>query len=129
MKIKYLLIIVLVFSFAAFLCFSEELEELCISNGTGFSIYKLHISPSNEYGWGDDYLLPNEIEILYNGESLCFQFENPKNYTVFDIMVVDNIGYEHRWFEVEIVPGNIIILKYNSSTRNHFVTVEEATLE
>ncbi len=128
MKRKCLWIILLVFSFTAFLCFSEELD-ICISNGTGFNIYKLYISPSNEYGWGNDYLLPNDLEILNDGKTLCFQFENPKNYTLFDIMVVDNIGYEHRWFEVEIISGNNIILKYDSSTRNHYVSLKEGTLE
>ena len=128
MKRKCLWIILLVFSFTAFLCFSEGLD-ICISNGTGFNIYKLYISPSNEYGWGNDYLLPNDIEILNDGKTLCFQFENPKNYTLFDIMVVDNIGYEHRWFEVEIIYGNNVILKYDSSTRNHYVSLKEGTLE
>ncbi len=123
MKKKYLGIILILFLFSAFSSFSEELD-LCIINGTGFDIYRLYISPSNEYGWGDDYISLDEIEVINNGDSFCFMIENLKNYVEFDIMAVDEIGYEHSWFEVEIIPGNSIVLKYDRSSQNYYILIE-----
>jgi len=67
-----------------------------INDTGGWDIWYIHISPSDDDSWGNDWL--DEAEVLYSGSSVAFNVPND----LYDIKLIDEDDDEYIRYGVEV---------------------------
>ena len=96
---KLILIALLAFAGASSVA-AQNLPSINIVNRTGYTIYLIYMSPSENDEWGDDLL---GEDILENGESFTCRLLQPLSQVkVYDIAVKDEDGDTYIKWEVTL---------------------------
>ena len=70
-----------------FVISAQNLPSITIVNNTGYAMYYIFISPSEDEYWGDELL---GEEILENGQSFSYRLPYPlSQFNTYDILLVD----------------------------------------
>jgi hypothetical protein len=86
---------------------AQSLPSIRITNDTGYDVYYVYISPSNDDEWGDDFL---GDDILLNGHSVDISLNYPLNSVdTYDIYVEDEDGDTYFKYEVIITDNARIV--------------------
>ena len=89
-------------------------QDFTVVNRTGYEIYSLYVSPSDEGSWEEDVL---DEDVLSEGSSVRVNFDNSEDDCMWDIMVVYSVDDEHvYWNDVDLCEVSTVQLHYDSST-------------
>jgi hypothetical protein len=90
-----------------FMVSAQSRPSINIVNNTGYTIYKLYVSPAENEDWGED-ILGNTI--LENGETFVFQLPAPlSQVNVYDIGVEDGSGDAYIKWELPVTNNASIV--------------------
>ena len=91
----------------AFIVSAQNLPTIRIVNNTGFPVFKICISPSEEDAWGEDIL---GEEILENGQTYTWQLSLPlSEVSVYDIGMEDEEGSAYIKWELTLTNNARIV--------------------
>ena len=97
----------LLFVLATVAVVAQNLPSITIVNNTGCEIFYVHMSPSYDDEWGEDWL---EDETLRNGASKTFRLDEPlTKANKYDILLEDEDGYFYVKLEVTITNNARIV--------------------
>ena len=104
---KKLLLTGLFLFFGAFALVAQNLPSIRIVNNTGYTIYKIYVSPAENDNWGEDIL---GDDILENGKTFTCQLRFPlSKVNVYDIGVEDEDGDAYIKWEVTVTNNAQIV--------------------
>jgi hypothetical protein len=105
--VKKLLILGLFLLAGAFSVSAQNLPSVRITNNTGYDVYYIYISPSDNDEWGEDFL---EDDILLDGHSVNIQLDYPLSMAdTYDFCLEDEDGDTYFKYEVEIADNARIV--------------------
>ena len=88
--------------------FAQDLPSVRIVNNTGYTIYYVFVSPSDNEFWGNDILADDEI--LENGQTLMFELTRPlSQVNVYDIRLIDEEDDSYRKMGITITNNARIV--------------------
>ena len=91
----------------AFFLSAQSLPSVRIVNNTGYTVFVVVISPSDDDNWGDNIL---GDETLENGETVTYQLPRPlSEVKVYDIGMEDEDGDVYFKWEVAITNNARIV--------------------
>ena len=97
--------------FAAFSIAAQSLPSITIVNNTGYTIFYVYISPSDDEEWGED-LLDSE-EILNDGETFTCKLPQPLNKVkAYDIKLEDEDGDTYTKWRVSVATNSRIVFTF-----------------
>ena len=85
--------------------------RVTIVNNTGYQIWYLHMSPSNDSYWGDCWLGPTEV--INNGESKSILLPPLNTAEVYDVVLVDIDGDTYTKWNVRVAPNMTIVFVFS----------------
>lgn len=69
-------------------------QDFDIVNKTGYDIYYVYVSASNDDDWGEDVM---DEDVLEAGQTVHIRFSGSSNQDMWDIMVEDGDGNQTTW--------------------------------
>jgi len=104
---KKLLLACIFLFLGTFVLSAQSMPSIRIVNNTGYTIYQIYVSPSEDDEWGDDIL---GDEILENGKTFTYRLRFPLNrVSVYDIGVIDEDGDDYIKWEVTVTNNASIV--------------------
>ena len=93
---KKLILSGLLLFLGAFIVSAQDLPSIRIVNNTGYPVYNIYISPSENETWGEDFL---GEDILENGQIFTCRLSTPlSEINVYDIGLEDEDGNAYfKW--------------------------------
>ena len=86
-------------------------ESITIVNNTGYIIYGMYISPSEDDNWGLEVL---DDHILENGQSFSYRLVHPLNrVNTYDILLIDEDGDYYVKWEVRVRNNARIVFTFD----------------
>ena len=97
-------------------------QDFTVVNRTGYEIYSLYVSPSDERSWEEDVL---DDDVLPDGDSVRVNFDNSEDDCMWDIMVVYSIDDEHvYWNDIDLCEVSTVQLQYDSGSGRSWATTD-----
>ena len=104
---KKLMLLGLCLLLGTFAVFAQDQPSIRIVNNTGFSIYYIYASPSDNDNWGPDLL---GDDILENGQTFTYRLpESLSRTSVYDIGLEDEDGDTYVKWEVKLTNNARIV--------------------
>lgn len=90
---------------------NSGLPTIRIVNNTGYDIFSIYISPSEDDLWGDDLL---GDDILEDGQTFTYQLPFPlSTYSVYDVAIVDEDDDSYTKMEVTMTDNARIVFTFD----------------
>jgi len=77
---------------------SAHTQDFTLINESGFDLYELYVSSTFSDDWEEDILAD---DILMDGDQITVTIDE-EGVTLYDILIVDNIGNEFYWEEFNL---------------------------
>ena len=85
-------------------------SSITIVNATGYTVWYVYVSPSDDTNWGLDLL--DSDQVLPNGESFTYQLPRPLS-KAYDICLVDSDEDSYTKWNVNLSSGSVIIFTFD----------------
>jgi hypothetical protein len=108
---KKSILIGLLFFMGIFALSAQNLPSINIVNNTGYDIYYLYVSPSQDEDWGDDIL---KDHVLKDGGTFTYRLpQSLSNVSVYDFMAEDEDDDVLVKWEITIVNDARIVFTFD----------------
>jgi len=86
--------------------------NITIVNATGYTVWYVQVSPSDNDSWGPDLL--DKDQELNNGESFIYQLpQSSSNVKVYDIRLIDSDEDTYTKWRVNVADNSLIIFTFD----------------
>ena len=97
---------------AAFSAAAQNLPSIVIVNNTGYEVWYIYVSPSEDDSWGSDVLGPEQT--IPNGRTFTYRLPQPlSRVKSYDIMLEDRDGDTYSKYRISVANNSRIVFTFD----------------